>query len=391
MRRFHLREYETAVFGPDDGPWGAALAGTGLVSAALTVDGRLRLTAASTVGVLQVRSGGEVAELRVRPKLPIARLFWMLGHARDDRGWRAEAADLETADDFVPALAIAFTAAASRALAAGLLQGYRVAEEALPSLRGRLREADQLRGRLGLAPPLEVRYDDYSADIAENQILLAAVDRLRRTPEVPSAARRGLHRLAAALADVSRWVPGTPLPPVVETRLNLRYRPALRLARLVLTGRGIEHRSGGEQATGFAFDLNVVFEEWLTAVLREAVTARRGGTVVAQHRMHLDEGARVDLRPDITWWRDGVCRGVVDAKYKRSSANADLYQMLAYCTALGLPEGHLVYATDRDPRREHRLTGSGVRVVAHGLDLAAPIEDVRRQIEHVAERVTGAD
>ncbi|MFF5084256.1 McrC family protein [Actinoplanes sp. NPDC000266] len=390
MRRFGLREYETAVFGPDDGPWGAVLAGTGLVTAALTVDGRLRLTAASTVGVLQVRSGGEVAELRVRPKLPIARLFWMLGHARDDRGWRAEAADL-TADDFAPALAMAFTAAASRALAAGLLQGYRVAEEALPSLRGRLREADQLRGRLGLAPPLEVRYDDYSADIPENQILLAAVDRLRRTPEVPAASRRALHRLAAALADVSRWVPGTPLPPVVETRLNLRYRPALRLARLVLGGHGLDHRSGAEHATGFAFDLNTVFEDWLTAVLREAITTRRGGTVVAQHRTHLDEGARVDLRPDITWWRDGACLGVVDAKYKRSSANADLYQMLAYCTALNLAEGHLVYAADRDPGREHRLIGSGVRVVAHGLDLAAPVKDVRQQIERIANRVTGVD
>nr|BFE76190.1 hypothetical protein GCM10020092_094910 [Actinoplanes digitatis] len=51
--------------------------------------------------------------------------------------------------------------------------------------------------------------------------------------------------------------------------------------------------------------------------------------------------------------------------------------MLAYCTALGLAEGHLVYATGA-PRREYRLVGSGVRVVTHGLNLAAPLPEVKK-------------
>jgi 5-methylcytosine-specific restriction enzyme subunit McrC len=392
MRQFVLDEYETAVFRVDDGALGPVLASTGMVTATLTVEGRLRLTAASTVGVLQFRFGSEIVELRVRPKLRIERLFWMLSHARDDQGWRSEAADLETVEDFIPALAMAFTAAATRALAPGVLQGYRVTEEALPTIRGRLREADQLRRRLGLAPPLEVRYDDYSADIPENQILLAANDQLRRTPGVPALARRGLHRIAQALADVSRWTPGTPLPKTTTSRLNARYSSALRLARLVLARHGTEHHAGTMQASGFTFDLNRVFEDWLTAVLREAITTRNGGTVVAQHPMTLDDTAHVDMYPDITWWRHDACLGVVDAKYKRSSGasppNPDLYQMLAYCTALGISEGHLVYATDHAPHRKYRLIGSDISVVAHGLNLAAPLADVKRQIERLAHQVT---
>jgi 5-methylcytosine-specific restriction enzyme subunit McrC len=393
MRQFVLDEYETRIFQAGDAPLATMLAGTGMVTATLGVDGRLRLTAASTVGVLQLRAGSETVELRVRPKLPIDRLFWMLSHARDDQGWRSEAADLQTVEDFVPALAVAFTAAASRALAPGVLQGYRVAEEALPTLRGRLREGDQLRARLGLAPPLEVRYDDYSVDIPENQILLAANDQLRRTPGVPAAARRGLHRLAQALAEVSRLTPGAPLPRTASNRLTARYRPALRLARLVLARHSTEHHTGAVQAGGFAFDLNTVFEDWLTAVLREAITTRHGGTVVAQHPMSLDDAALVDMYPDITWWRHGACLGVADAKYKRTSGasppNPDLYQMLAYCTALGLSEGHLVYATDHAPRREYRVLRSGVCIVAHGLNLAAPLEDLRHQLERIAYQVTG--
>jgi 5-methylcytosine-specific restriction enzyme subunit McrC len=332
-------------------------------------------------------------EVRVEPKLEISRLFWMLSHSRDDQGWRRENADLTAEQDFVPALAIAFAATASRALAPGVLQGYRVVEESLPTLRGRFREADQLRRRVGLKLPLEVRYDDYSIDIPENQILGAAVDRLQRMPAVPNNARRALHRLAHAFADVTRLTPGAPLPHTTSNRLSTRYGPALRLAHLVLAGQGIEYDAGSVRAAGFVFDLNKVFEEWLTAVLREAITTGYGGTVTVQHPMHLDEHANVDMRPDITWWQHHRCLAVVDAKYKKTSGasppNADLYQMLAYCTALGLREGHLVYATDHEPRREYSLTGSGIRVVAHGLNLAAPLDELRQQITRLAERVAG--
>lgn len=61
-------------------------------------------------------------------------------------------------------------------MAQGLLQGYRVTEESSTVLRGRLREADQMRRRFGLAIPMEVRFDDYSADIAENQLLRGGAD-----------------------------------------------------------------------------------------------------------------------------------------------------------------------------------------------------------------------
>jgi 5-methylcytosine-specific restriction enzyme subunit McrC len=386
MRHFVLDEHRTTVFSAADAVFAKALAATGLVTAALDLDGRLQLTSGSKVGVLEVQAYRETAELRVRPKLPISRLVWLLSHARDDRGWRPELAELSTVEDFVPALALAFTTAASRALAPGLLQGYRVAEEASPILRGRVREADQVQRRLGQAIPLEIRYDDYSADIPENQILRAAVDMLRTVSDVPSAARRGLHRIGQALADVTRLIPGAPLPATTGTRLTTRYRPALRLARLILARHGTEHEAGRLRATGFVFDLNKVFEDWLTAVMREAFT---DGTTVAQHRVALDDAGVVGLKPDITWWRGGTCRAVIDAKYKRSTANADLYQMLAYCTTLGLPEGHLVYANDEAPRREHRLTGAGVRVVAHGLDLAAPQDDLRKQIHRIADEIVG--
>ena len=55
-------------------------------------------------------------------------------------------------------------------------------------------------------------------------------------------------------------------------------------------------------------------------------------------------------------------RAVIDAKYKAEKPagypNADLYQMLAYCTALRLSDGHLVYAKGS---AEQRPTASVTR------------------------------
>jgi 5-methylcytosine-specific restriction enzyme subunit McrC len=84
-----------------------------------------------------------------------------------------------------------------------------------------------------------------------------------------------------------------------------------------------------------------------------------------QDRHYLDQAAKVTLRPDIVWKIRGSPVAVVDAKYKSEKPvgypNADLYQLLAYCTILGLRKGHLVYAKGneepappRDPPVRHR-------------------------------------
>ncbi|MER7333707.1 MULTISPECIES: restriction endonuclease [unclassified Micromonospora] len=331
----------------------------------------------------------------MRPKVGIARLLWLLGYARDPRGWRAEPVGLTPEHDLVPAMAVAFAAVTSQALAGGVLQGYRTVEEALPLVRGRLREADQLRTRPGLALPVEVRYDDYNADIPENQILLSAVRRLHRLPGVPPATRNALHRIAAAFADVTPLTPGTPVPRTRSDRVNNRFQPALRLARLILAGASIEHAHGPTRAAGFVFDLNTVFEDWLTTALRHAVETRYGGTVTGQHQMPLDHDHLLPLvRPDITWWDGRHCRAVIDAKYKapgNTPPRDDIYQMLAYCTTLKLTHGHLVYASAGAGPVTYHLAGSGLHIVVHRLDLSTPLAKLHEQINRIAEAIASVE
>jgi len=80
---------------------------------------------------------------------------------------------------------------------------------------------------------------------------------------------------------------------------------------------------------------------------------------------------------------------VFDAKYKVDDAagrypNADLYQMLAYCTVLGLPRGWLVYAGGGRPL-ERLVRNTGIRIVEWPLDLGVPPWELLGQIRVLAE------
>ena len=97
------------------------------------------------------------------------------------------------------------------------------------------------------------------------------------------------------------------------------------------------------------------------------------------------------MRPDLVWQRGGRYAAVVDAKYKAEQPagypHADLYQLLAYCTALGLPRGHLVYAAGAGEPAVHTVRHSGVEIICHALDLSAPPAALLAQISRLASQV----
>ncbi|TLS47426.1 restriction endonuclease [Streptomyces montanus] len=355
---------------------------------------RWQVRARSKVGT--VRIGG--VQLTITPKLAVRRLFFLLGYALDPGAhWGHGDGDVLVGghDDLLPAIAHAFERQTERALRRGLLQGYQHTEDALSVLRGRIRESEQMRRRYGIPVPVEVGFDEYTVDIPENRLLLAAVDRLVRLPGISGDIRGRLLRLRRRLDGVDCLRRGAPLPEWAPSRLNKRYVPALRLAELILREASIEQRGTDTAVSGFLLDLAKVFEDFVSMALREALRPL-GGRCRFQAHHHLDEAAAVLLKPDLVWYDDaGRPLGVADAKYKAEKEkeghpNADLYQMLAYCTVLGLPSGHLVYAQGRAPMASHRVREAGVVITRHGLDLDQDPTVVLAGMARIAEHVAGA-
>lgn len=330
----------------------------------------------------------------VRPKIAdLNRLLFLLGYARDPSIWRDDPVHLSPDDDLLPALAEAFGRIALRAVEQGLLQGYRTVQDRLPVLRGRLLATEQMTRLYGLPVPVAVEYDDFTVDIDENRLLLLAVSRLSAVPRLSEMARRRLQRLRRILSDVTLAPRGSARLQWRRNRLNARYHSALALADIVLTAESFEHRVGDLVVTGYMFDMWRVFEDFVTTALRESLNGS-GGRSACQKSLTLDIRDRVLMRPDLMWSVDGHVRAVIDAKYKAERPegfpNVDLYQMLAYCTVLGLSSGHLVYAKGNEPVDLHVVRGSHAAIHCHTLDLAAPPTALLRQVDQLAAIVASA-
>jgi 5-methylcytosine-specific restriction enzyme subunit McrC len=98
------------------------------------------------------------------------------------------------------------------------------------------------------------------------------------------------------------------------------------------------------------------------------------------------------FRYDLSWWDAGRCVFAGDCKYKRTVGmvpNADIYQMLAYLTALQLPEGLLIYAAGEDVPPDLVIEQASKRVHMRTLDVSRPpaqlIHDVRSLARLVRE------
>jgi 5-methylcytosine-specific restriction enzyme subunit McrC len=364
----------------------SALATSKIVSVVPVASGRWLVGGTGKVGVAQI---GDVI-VRVFPKLPIQRIFYLLGYGRRFE-WRDDLVPYETETDLVHVLADAFVRQADRALSRGVIQGYVERDDDLAVVRGRMRHTEQATRRFGQITPLLVRYDDFTIDIAENQLVRAAAKILRRVPGLDSAVARRLRAIMQRLDEVSDLIPGQQPPTWRSGRRNAHYETVLWFASMVLKNRALDLPAGDIEVNGFVIDMATVFEDFVTIALTDALE-RIDGRVRAQDPHTLDEGGTVKMAPDLVWYRGGKPVAIVDAKYKAEKIggypNADLYQMLAYCTSLGVPVGDLVYAKGNESAQQHLVRQSSIRINAHALDLDVRPSDLMTQVADLARRIT---
>jgi len=359
---------------------------TGLLESKITSAGPQVKPQLNRVGAVAV--GGH--EIVVQPKAPFSSVLFMLGYAADP-GFRPDEVD-GTGDDLFPAVAETYARLMDRALGRGVLQGYRRLDETAVAIRGRIRFSDQMSRRAGQLLPVELSVDDYTVDIAENQLLRAAARLLLTLPRLTKEARRRLVHLESRLVDASLVRPGAGLPSWQPTRLNERYQPAVRFAELILARVAPSTTAGGEAVASFVVNMAEAFEGFVTAALTESFAAVSTGVSVGQYPTHLDCERKQPIRPDFVHLVGGVPAVVVDAKYKIGSLRVeDLYQMLAYCTVLGLDKGTLIYVADTAtlPGQRTSIALSTVVVQSVRVDVTlAPrdmVEGLRQLVRSTAE------
>lgn len=351
-------------------------------------DSEYRLTPSSIIGAVEL----DGLSVLIQPKIGIPRLLSLACYAmgayrlQDKRPF-----DFEERESLPDALALVLGVSARRAFSRGLLHGYIAVEEALHTVRGRIRFDEQIRRRFCTPLPVEIRYDEFTDDILANQLIKAATWRLSRMRLRSGQARRNLGWISGTLENVSfKEFPPNNVPEVEIDRLNEHYSDVIALSRLILRHGYFESGRGEVRASGFLMDMNAVFQEFVTVALREALGLTERSFRETQIST-LDEGGNVHLRPDLVWSEGSRCVFVGDAKYKRIEdrrvPNADLYQLLAYTTALDLPGGMLIYAKGEGEPAVHTVRHSSKQLEVAALDLEQDLDGVLAEVKMLGRRI----
>ncbi|MBB1058807.1 hypothetical protein G6020_15815 [Dietzia sp. B19] len=387
------------------------LSQTGLVEVLPAGRDTWRLIPSGSVGSVRV----EGLSVRVLPaaNLGLTQLFFLLDHAADT-AFLPSAVQARDDDELWVSVAESMAALAHQALSSGLLRGYRRVDEALTTVRGRIRLGDQIRRHPGMTIPLEVTYSEFTPDIAENRILRTAAHRLQFLPDLPDATRRRLAMVDARLADATLIGQGAPVPAWTRTRLNARFQNALALADRIVRRISVEVEDGHAASAAFVTEMPALFERFVEAELTAALDGC-GGRVLQNPVVHLDtgieqgdagdagstsasggragrhsapdaEGDHISVPTGLVYEVDGepVTTFVPTYPTDRRARAAEHYRLLAACTALGVDRAYLVYPAQRrdDTPQPRRIVHTDISIVEYPVDLSmGPLESRRTIVE----------
>jgi|GEM_PF-1798024 len=364
-------------------------------------NGTLEAVSSSWVGVVEL----DAATVRIRPKFAgyelgvLKMLAYTVGHTSLRR--LSSTRMLGSGSDLLDLICLLLEGEVKLLIRDGLIRNYVPEEASLPALRGSLRYREQATRRFGQLDTLECRFDDFHADIAENQLLRAGLSIAARLCS-SSELTRSLRRLDATLAEVASRPahrPPSSEADITYSRRNEQYRFAHQLCNLLIDRLGVDDlfASGPIRSFAFLIDMNEAFENFVSTVIAEALAAepwrleprRRVRSVIRNRATNRNYASIV---PDLALSK-GRETVPVDAKYKlygqgRKISTADIYQTFVYAYALsggGEARAAIVYpasSTRVSPHLEIRqvegpvgayLTGLGVHLVGLVEALDSPL------------------
>ena len=305
--------------------------------------GQWRLTSQGWVGYIPLTPN---LRLALQPRIKLANLFRMLEYAYDT--------DIEFPRGLVKASSLAeFYERLAKVLACrvldrsrrGLYRTYVPESAKLPYIRGRLDVHDVMRRPWDVA--LTSHYEDHTADLEENQILLWTLWRVAHSGLCGEHAQQFVRRAYRGLQGMVSLEPHAARACVGRSydRLNHDYAPMHALCGFFLDHSGPSHELGDRTMLPFLVNMEVLFERFVAVWFQRHLPD--GLSVRAQENVQISEEGSVHFRIDLVLYDEvhDTVLAVLDTKYKlpKTISSADIAQVVAYAEAKGCHEAMLVY------------------------------------------------
>ena len=349
---------------------------------------------------------------QVAAVIRVRNVFHMLAYAFSalhEQGYRAVAT--EDFDNAAELCAAILERGVSLQLKRGLGQEYVSRTEARSSLRGKIEVTESVKSQAILRRQLVCSYDEFSVDTTMNRVIKATVALLVRS-DISRARKKSLKKLMVFFADVREIDLHTVDWNMRYDRNNRTYRMLMAVCWLVVKGLLQTQSDGSTRMMDFSDEQHMsrLYEKFILEYYRREHPRLNASASFIDWA--LDDGVAEGLpamRSDITLSGRGTVL-IIDAKYytstmqsnfdKRSVHSGNLYQIFAYVKnkQVALEQagervevsGMLLYAaTDEDIQPDFAYRMSGNRISATTLDLDRPFEEIRAQLDGIADTLTG--
>ncbi len=239
-------------------------------------------------------------------------------------------------------IAFLFTRKLLRELHKGVYHTYQEQHDVLPTVRGRIHLAAQVKLAHSKSTLVCCTYDEFQADHRLNRFIKCAVRAIAsasRNLETRTRANQALLYLDE-VEDVHLGQLRS--ESFVFDRRNQRFEESYRLAKLLLFGTSPTSAAGRTQNSSILFKMNDLFE-WYIAYLINRISSN----VIVKDRSHkllVKDGTKqqgvFQLEPDLLIKREPGRALIIDTKWKRIRSSSsrhgvqreDFYQMYAYLT-----------------------------------------------------------
>ena len=341
----------------------------------------------------------------------VRNVFHMLAYAFSaltEQGYRAVATeDFDNAGELCAAI---LEWGVSLQLKRGLGQEYVNRTEARSSLRGAIKVTESVKSQAIWRRQLVCSYDEFSVDTTMNRVIKATVALLVRS-DISRARKKSLKKLMVYFANVREIDLHTVDWNMRYDRNNRTYRMLMAVCWLVVKGL-LQTQSDGSVRMMDFFDeqrMSRLYEKFILEYFRREHPRLRASASFVEWA--LDDGMSEGLpamRSDITLSAGGRVL-IIDAKYyaatmqtnfdKKTVHSGNLYQIFAYVKNKQAVleragesvevSGMLLYAaTDEEvlPDVTYRMSGNQIGV--RTLDLDRSFEEIRAQLDGIADMLT---
>jgi len=338
------------------------------------IDNPYRLRSKGWVGHIPVGR----AMVVVQPKAPISSIFGMLEVAYQLKSFHILEGEtaVETLEEIYERIASILAKRVSDRVRKGLYRHYVERDQDLLFVRGRIDIRGNIQNALIGAPRLRCHYEELTADLEENAILLWALYVASRLglqrDEVKLQVRRAYRSLVGAVSlepknaqdCIGRFY----------HRLNDDYQPMHGLARFLIEHAGPGTEVGEHEFLPFSVNMPNLFEAFVAEWLKQNLPTHLKGD--AQYRVRLDANAELSFRIDLVLRKRETDEpvAVLDTKYKLSElpTESDIQQVVSYAVELGVERAFLIYPFSI--RNPVQAQVGNVKVETVGIDLKESIE-----------------